>query len=280
MANPSAAKLRRKDKTASRAKSPPPPTSSEDAAGLPTRLEALVLSALNTPLSVSSLTSGPSTRRPTPTPSRKPDKMMPPPRPVHLLIASLGNPAPYHNTRPSAGHLLLKSLASHANAPPLQKSRDFGGLVSSTTTPSGTTWAFFQSPSLMNVSGPAILKAFKTFTSQHPRSPDYECGLVILHDELELDPGKSKIKRGDGSAKGHNGIKSVQASLPGAGLMLGLGGKFVKIGVGIGRPISRERDDVSGYVLGQLTAGERAKIEGAAEGVLEMLEREAERMGK
>lgn len=132
----------------------------------------------------------------------------------------------------------------------------------------------------MNVSGPAVLKAFNAFTSQYPRSPDYDCGLVILHDELELDSGKNKIKRGEGSAKGHNGIKSVQQSLQGAGLMASVAAKLVKVGVGIGRPVSRERDEVSGYVLGQLTGGERTKIEGAAERVLEMLEREAERMRK
>lgn len=132
----------------------------------------------------------------------------------------------------------------------------------------------------MNVSGPAVLKAFKAFTSQCPRSPDYDCGLVILHDELELDSGKSKVKRGEGSAKGHNGIKSVQQSLQGAGLMGSIGTKFIKLGVGIGRPVSRERDEVSGYVLGQLTGVERTKIEGVAEGVVDMLEREAERMGK
>jgi PTH1 family peptidyl-tRNA hydrolase len=132
----------------------------------------------------------------------------------------------------------------------------------------------------MNASGPAILKAFKTFTSQHVRSPDYETGLVVLHDELELELGKLKIKRGDGSAKGHNGIKSVQQSLQGAGLMESLGARFIKVGVGIGRPLSRERDEVSGYVLGELSSGERRKIEAAAEGLMRSIEGEADRIGK
>lgn len=205
---------------------------------------------------------------------------MPLNRPVHLLIASLGNPAPYHNTRHSAGHILLKSLVSHLNAPTLHKSREYGGLVSSTTTDSGANWTFFQSPSLMNVSGPAVLKALKAFNSQYPQSPDYDYGLVILHDELELESGKSKVKRGEGSAKGHNGIKSVQQSLQGAGLTGNLGAKFIKVGVGIGRPVSRDKDEVSGYVLGQLSAVERMKIAGAAEEVVDMLEREAEKTGK
>lgn len=103
---------------------------------------------------------------------------------------------------------------------------------------------------------------------------------MILHDELELESGKTKVKRGDGSAKGHNGVKSVQQSLQSAGLMGSLGAKFLKVGVGIGRPVSRDRDEVSGYVLGQLSGGEKVKIEGAAESVVDVLEKEAERMGK
>ena len=131
----------------------------------------------------------------------------------------------------------------------------------------------------MNVSGPAVLKAFQAFNSQNSRSPDYDYGLVVLHDELELDSGKSKVKRGDGSAKGHNGVKSVQQSLQGAGLLGNLGANFLKVGVGIGRPVSRDKDEVSGYVLGQLSAVERIKIAAATEEVVDMLEREVKRMG-
>src|SRR5271156_4710732 len=48
-------------------------------------------------------------------------------RPVRLLIASLGNPAPYHSTRHSAGHVLLRALATHLNFPPLTtRSKEYG----------------------------------------------------------------------------------------------------------------------------------------------------------
>lgn len=59
-------------------------------------------------------------------------------------------------------------------------------------------------------------------------------GLVILHDELEALPGQLKVKNGNSSAKGHNGIKSVQASPQGAGLLDQLGQNFVRIGVDSG----------------------------------------------
>ena len=129
----------------------------------------------------------------------------------------------------------------------------------------------------MNTSGPTLLKAWKYFTSIH-RTED--TGLVLLHDELELPIGQVKMKRGTASAKGHNGIRSVQASLQGAGLVDKLGQDFIRIGVGIGRPASRERDDVSNFVLGQMNENEKEKIVGAADKVEQLLIKEAERIGK
>ena len=82
------------------------------------------------------------------------------------------------------------------------------------------------------------------------------------------------------SAKGHNGVKSVQASLQGGGWGERLGAGFVKIGVGIGRPVSREKGDVSDYVLGAVGGEEMRRLRGAA-GVLEgVLRDEVERLEK
>ena len=129
----------------------------------------------------------------------------------------------------------------------------------------------------MNTSGPALLKAWKNFASIHGLSSS---GLIILHDELELPLGQLKVKPGNSSAKGHNGIKSVQTSLQGAGLLDRLGQNFLRIGVGIGRPVSREREDVSQFVLGQMTTSEREKIERAADMLEGLLEKEAVRIGR
>ena len=136
----------------------------------------------------------------------------------------------------------------------------------------------------MNVSGPTLLKAWKYFESVHGggqqnANVNSTMALVVLHDELELPTGQVKLKRGHGSAKGHNGLKSVQMSLQGAGLLERLGQRFIRIGIGIGRPVSRDRDDVSDYVLGRMETDERARIEGVAEELGGMLEREVERMG-
>ncbi|ORY61769.1 peptidyl-tRNA hydrolase, partial [Pseudomassariella vexata] len=180
---------------------------------------------------------------------------------ARLFIASLGNPSPHLTTRHSAGHVLLRALQSHLNLPSLKKSKSFaGGLVSLGADVGRPELTLWHSPSLMNISGVALLKAYKQFLSNATPAEGIP-GLVILHDEMETAPGRLKVRHGATSARGHNGIKSVQQSLLSAGLMGGLadGASFVKVGIGIGRPAggTRERDEVSDYVLGQLRGEEK-----------------------
>ena len=131
----------------------------------------------------------------------------------------------------------------------------------------------------MNICGPPLAKVWKTFSTTHR---DSATALVILHDELESASGTIKIRRGGtSSTKGHNGLKSVQASLAGGGVLQALGEeRFIKIGVGIGRPQSREREEVSSWVLGQVTREERGRIEGGVGEVLGVLEGVVERLGR
>jgi len=116
----------------------------------------------------------------------------------------------------------------------------------------------------MNVSGPPIAKAWKAFLSSLPPDDRPHAKLVILHDELEAELGVLKVKPGSNSARGHNGLKSLKGSLP--------DGKWTRIGVGIGRPISRESRDVAGFVLGKMKREEVEVVEGVAERVLGLLE--------
>ena len=136
----------------------------------------------------------------------------------------------------------------------------------------------------MNVSGPPLLRAWKQFVKvQDASSSNPVTGLIVFHDEMESQPGKLKIRRGGNtSAKGHNGIKSVHASLQGAGLLEGLGDRFIKIGIGIGRPSdgSRNSTDVSAYVLGNLTAREKEGLEGTARELEGILYQEMARIGQ
>ena len=124
------------------------------------------------------------------------------------------------------------------------------------------------------------MKAWKEYVTLQRNQVDVVTGLVVLHDELEMAPGQLKLRRGEGSAKGHNGIKSVQASLKGGNVLSAWGDRFVKIGIGIGRPVSREKDDVSAFVLGQVTGKEREGIEGRVGELDRILQQEMERIGK
>ena len=73
--------------------------------------------------------------------------------------------------------------------------------------------------------------------------------LVVLYDELDLAPGKLRIKTGGGSG-GHNGIKSLDAHI---------GQNYRRVRIGIGHPGHKDR--VSGYVLHDFGKDERAQLD-------------------
>ena len=64
-----------------------------------------------------------------------------------------------------------------------------------------------------------------------------ESDVTVLHDELDLAPGKLRVKDGGGVA-GHNGLKSLTAHL---------GNDYTRVRIGIGHPGNRDR--VVGYVM-------------------------------
>jgi PTH1 family peptidyl-tRNA hydrolase len=128
----------------------------------------------------------------------------------------------------------------------------------------GADYTFFQSGTMMNVSGPVIASAYKAFVRTVPVDDRADARLVVLHDELESPLGKIRVRVG-GSAKGHNGLKSVMQALGGR--------EFVRIGVGIGRPESRERGDVAEYVLRKMRREEIEVVRERAREVVRVLDR-------
>lgn len=197
-----------------------------------------------------------------------PGKPMAAGRRLPLLICSIGNPGKdFANTYHSAGHAVLTRLAEHLGHSGFSRHHDKfmqKGLVSELTNPmTGTQWTLWQSTQYMNESGKGVVKAFEGW-SRH-LLPDGG-RLIVIHDELEKPLGNVSTKTNpSASAKGHNGIKSI---------MKEVGNKYTwaRIGIGIGRPESREREDVSTYVLKKMGPDDKKVVEDTFYKVIEQLQ--------
>lgn len=185
-------------------------------------------------------------------------------RPLPLLVCSVGNPgSQYANTLHSAGHTVLNRLAARLGYPGFNKDRQHGnGLISKPSISGGSgDWTLWQSTSYMNESGKGVRAAHMAWSKT---IADGEGRLVIVHDELEKPLGAVTLKTGQGlSAKGHNGLKSIMSVMGNT--------PFVRIGIGIGRPVSRESNDVARYVLKKMDASEKTAVESSVEQVIEKL---------
>jgi PTH1 family peptidyl-tRNA hydrolase len=91
----------------------------------------------------------------------------------------------------------------------------------------------------MNDSGDAVQQALKFYKLDMD-------ALTVFHDELDLAPFKVKVKLGGGTA-GHNGLRSIDASL---------GPEFRRVRIGIGHPGPGRKDLVSPHVLGNYRKAE------------------------
>lgn len=81
--------------------------------------------------------------------------------------------------------------------------------------------------------------------------------LILIHDDLDLEPGTVRVKVG-GGAGGHNGLRST---------IQNVGPDFVRVRVGIGRPPEGARISVTDFVLGRMDSSVREAIPTAADAV-------------
>jgi PTH1 family peptidyl-tRNA hydrolase len=147
-----------------------------------------------------------------------------------LVIAGLGNPgAKYANNRHNIGFMAVDEIVRrHASFGPWQKK--FSAEISEGRI-DGEKVLAIKPQTFMNRSGQAIGEALRFYKL----GPD---ALTVFYDELDLPPGKVRIKRGGGSG-GHNGIKSIDAHCD---------RDYRRIRLGIGHPGAKER--VHSHVLG------------------------------
>jgi len=157
-----------------------------------------------------------------------------------LVLAGLGNPGADHaRHRHNVGFMTADAIANaHNFGPPRAKFQSelregfFEG-------PSGRTRAIILKPlTYMNDSGRAVGEAVR-FYKVEPSN------VIVFYDELDLAPGKLKVKTGGGAA-GHNGIRSIDAHI---------GNDFWRIRIGIGHPGDKSR--VTGHVLGNFAKSDQ-----------------------
>ena len=144
------------------------------------------------------------------------------------LIVGLGNPGARHaRNRHNIGFMAAAAIARRHGFPAF-RSRFKGELSEAVI--AGEKRLLLCPQTFMNASGESVLAA-ASFYKIRP------CEIAVMHDELDLRPGKVRVKRGGGSA-GHNGLRSIDAML---------GADYWRIRIGIGHPGVKEL--VLPYVL-------------------------------
>ncbi len=162
------------------------------------------------------------------------------------LIVGLGNPGPkYAGHRHNIGFMALDRIAEdHGFAPWRGKHQ---GSVSEGRF--GSDRAVLLKPeTFMNNSGQSVQAAMR-FYKLDPSD------VVVLHDEIDLAPGKVKFKTGGGHA-GHNGLRSIHAHI---------GPEYARVRLGVGHPGHKDR--VPSYVLHDFSKADQDWLDDVLRGV-------------
>jgi len=159
------------------------------------------------------------------------------------LVVGLGNPGTQHvGNRHNIGFMAVQEIARRHGIGPWR--RRFQGVA--TEGPIGAERVLLLLPgTYMNESGRAVGEAahfYKLALSD----------IVVLHDEVDLPPGKVRVKAGGGIA-GHNGLRSISAHV---------GNDYRRVRIGIGHPGAKEM--VHGHVLGDFSKAEREWVDALA----------------
>ena len=160
------------------------------------------------------------------------------------LIVGLGNPgSQYTNTRHNCGFKAIDILAEQLNCK-VDKGK-FQGLYGQTVY-GGQKLYLLKPQTFMNLSGRSVLQMSAYFNIPPQR-------IIVLFDDISLEPGRLRI-RADGSAGGHNGIKSLIGELGSQDF------PRVKIGVGA-KP--HPQMDLADWVLSTFSAQEQKLLDAA-----------------
>lgn len=162
------------------------------------------------------------------------------------LFVGLGNPGPkYAGNRHNIGFMALDRIAADHGFSPWK--RGFQGLVAEGRL--GMEKVLLLKPeTFMNLSGQSVQAA----VSFH-KLPLAD--MTVFHDELDLAPGKMRLKQGGGHA-GHNGLRSIHGHL---------GDDYARVRLGIGHP--GHKDAVAAYVLHDFAKTDQDWLEDLLRGI-------------
>lgn len=156
------------------------------------------------------------------------------------LIVGLGNPgAKYARNRHNIGFLAVEEIAQRNGFPAFREK--FKGLVAEGTI-GGERVLILKPQTYMNDSGESV-EAAAQFYKIEPAD------ITVIYDELDLMPGKARIKRGGGNG-GHNGLRSIDPRI---------GPDYRRVRLGIGHPGHKDR--VMPWVLGDFSKADLVWLE-------------------
>lgn len=152
------------------------------------------------------------------------------------ILVGLGNPGKeYQDNRHNIGFLAINEIASEYSLPPFAKK--FQGEITEGRI-DGEKVVLVKPQTYMNESGKCVGQVARFYKVTANR-------IIAFHDELDLAPGKLRVKKGGGAA-GHNGLKSMDAHLGSQ--------DYWRVRMGIGHP--GDKDRVTGHVLGDFSKEE------------------------
>ena len=162
------------------------------------------------------------------------------------LIVGLGNPGrEYERTRHNAGFRAVDLLADKLGCK-IDRLK-YQGLYCQTTY-GGRKLFLLKPQTYMNLSGRSVLQLSAYFNIPPQR-------IIVLFDDISLPPGRLRI-RGDGSAGGHNGIKSIISEVGSQ--------DFPRVKIGVGGKAHPDQD-LADHVLSGFTAKEEKDLQSALE---------------
>ena len=165
-----------------------------------------------------------------------------------LLIAGLGNPgSKYAGNRHNIGFMAADLMARRHHFAPWQKK--FSGEICEGML-DGEKTILLKPQTFMNNSGQSVGEALRFYKLDLS-------DLIVIYDELDLFPGKLRVKTGGGSG-GHNGIRSIDAHA---------GPAYRRVRLGIGHPGSK--DLVHNWVLGDFAKSDKDWLEPFLDAVAE-----------